>query len=245
MDHETEHESDLPERSDSDPDRDEASDGVEEPTEDEAQGELALIEELDEEALERRRQALAQIRQWGDPILRSTASEVSEFGPALEVESQQMIELMRDALGVGLAATQLGALRRVLVYQAGLEVEPVALVNPRIEWRSDETEVAEEGCLSLPGVTVDVERSARVRVSARSSDGSELELEAEGLEARVIQHEVDHLDGVLILDRTVPDQRRGAVVALREGGTFEPADLLPDPEPEADPEAAAPPPAER
>ena len=192
----------------------------------EAKGQLAAEHELDEEALERRRVALAQIRQWGDPVLRSAASPVAEFTPELGVEAERMIGLMKDALGVGLAATQLGALRRLLVYQAGMEEEPRALVNPSIEWSSEELETAEEGCLSLPGISVDVERPARIRVTARELDGGELEIEAEGLEARVIQHEVDHLNGVLILDRTIAEQRRGAVAALREGGTFEPADLL-------------------
>ena len=128
-----------------------------------------------------------------------------------------MGELMHDALGIGLAATQLGILHRVLVYRAYVDDPITALVNPVIEWRSEELEVAEEGCLSLPGVHVEVERPAQVRVRARDETGRELEIEAEGLEARVIQHEVDHLDGVLILDRISKEARKEAMRAMREG----------------------------
>jgi len=218
----------------SDEEAENPDEGAEPEESEEAKGQVVEVEveELDEEALERRRAALAEVHQWGDPVLRSAASPVREFSSELAAEAERMIGLMRDALGVGLAATQLGALRRLLVYQAGPEAEPRALVNPSVEWASEETEVAEEGCLSLLGVSVDVERPAQVRVKAQELDGSEVEIEAEGLEARVIQHEVDHLNGILILDRTVSEQRRGAVAALREGSTFEPADLLPE-EPEA------------
>ena len=124
--------------------------------------------------------------------------------------------LMHDALGVGLAATQLGVLHRVLVYRAYAEDPLTALVNPVIEWRSDELETAMEGCLSLPGVHVEVQRAARVRVSARDERGEPLEFEAEGLPARVIQHEVDHLDGILILDRISRQARKEAMRAMRE-----------------------------
>ena len=133
-----------------------------------------------------------------------------------------MIGLMRDAIGVGLAATQLGTLRRMLVFQVGSEAEPTVLVNPEIEWRSEDATTAEEGCLSLPGVIVDVERPLHVRARGVDVHGEPFSLEASGLEARVIQHEVDHLDGVLMIDRTERDQRRGALKALREGGTFAP-----------------------
>ena len=119
-----------------------------------------------------------------------------------------MGELMGDALGVGLAATQLGALHRVLVYRAYADDELTALVNPVIEAMSDEKELGEEGCLSLPGVHVEVERRVQVRVRARDARGEEIEVEAEGLPARVIQHEIDHLDGVLILDRISRQARK-------------------------------------
>jgi peptide deformylase len=180
------------------------------------------VEGLDADTLERRRHALANVRKFGDPVLRSPASPVEDFGPELAAEVERMVALMHDALGVGLAATQLGVMRRLLVFQAGPDATPTALVNPEIEWSSDELETAEEGCLSLPGVVVDVERPLHVRVRATDAAGDPLEIEASGLEARVIQHEVDHLDGVLMLDRTVPEQRRGALKALRDGGSYSP-----------------------
>jgi len=123
---------------------------------------------------------------------------------------------MSDALGVGLAAPQLGISQRVLVYRVGPDAPVIALVNPELEWQGDEEETFEEGCLSIPGVGVDVDRAVHVRVRARDEDGGERLVEASGLEARVIQHEMDHLDGKLILDRTSRDQRREAMKALRE-----------------------------
>ncbi len=127
-----------------------------------------------------------------------------------------MTELMHDALGVGLAATQLGILHRVLVYRAYPEDTVTALVNPVLEWTSEETELGEEGCLSLPGVHVEVERFARVGVRAQDEAGQELQIEAEGLPARIVQHEMDHLDGVLILDRISREARKEAMRAMRE-----------------------------
>lgn len=179
-------------------------------------------ERREAELVERRQEAMAQVRKFGDPVLKSPASEVSEFGSELEQEGIRMIGLMRDAMGIGLAATQLGVMRRLLVFQAGPDAEPRAIVNPRIEWTSEELITAEEGCLSLPGVVVDVERPLHARVSALATDGSPISLEASGLEARVLQHEIDHLDGVLILDRTVREQRRAAMRALRAGESFSP-----------------------
>jgi peptide deformylase len=178
---------------------------------------------IDQEALERRSAALSQVVKYGDPVLRSAASPVAEFDDELAAEADRMIGLMRDAIGVGLAATQLGTLRRMLVFQVGPDAEPTVLINPEIEWRSEEElATAEEGCLSLPGVIVDVERPLHVRARGVDVHGERISLEASGLEARVIQHEVDHLDGVLMIDRTERDQRRGALRALREGGTFAP-----------------------
>jgi peptide deformylase len=179
-------------------------------------------EGLDQEALERRQAALAQVVKFGDPVLRSAASPVTEFDDRLAGEAERMIGLMRDAIGVGLAATQLGTLRRMLVFQVGSEAEPTVLVNPEIVWRSEDAATAEEGCLSLPGVVVDVERPLFVRARAVDVRGEPQEVEASGLEARVIQHEVDHLDGVLMLERTETEQRKGALRALREGGTYAP-----------------------
>jgi peptide deformylase len=172
--------------------------------------------ELDAETRERRDRALAHVRKLGDPALRASAVPVERFDEALRREVERMGQLMHDALGVGLAATQLGVLHRVLVYRAYPEDPLTALVNPVIEWRSDELEAAEEGCLSLPGVHVEVERAASVRVRARDEHGEELEIEAEGLPARVIQHEIDHLDGVLILDRVSREARKEAMRAMRE-----------------------------
>ena len=190
---------------------------------------------LSEEERERRNLALAQVRQYGDPVLRSRASDVSEFGAELAAEAERMVAIMRDAMGVGLAATQLGVLRRLLVFQAGADARPTAVANPRIEWLSDDLATADEGCLSLPGIAVEVERSLHARVSGVDVDGEPLSIEASGLEARVLQHEIDHLDGVLILDRTTREQRKGAMRALREGETYtpEPPDgeqTHPDPE---------------
>jgi peptide deformylase len=173
-------------------------------------------EELDAETRARRDHALRFVRKLGDPVLRATALPVERFDASLEREVERMGELMHDALGVGLAATQLGVLHRVLVYRAYAEDPLTALVNPVLEWQSEELEAAEEGCLSLPGVHVEVERPARVRVSARDAKGQPIEVEAEGLTARVIQHEIDHLDGVLILDRISREARKQAMREMRE-----------------------------
>lgn len=186
--------------------------------------------ELDAETRERRRLALAQVRRFGDPVLRSPASPVLDFGGELAADAERMVGMMRDALGVGLAATQLGVMRRLLVFQAGPDATPTALANPEIEWRSEVAEVAEEGCLSLPGIVVEVERPLHVRVTGQDTSGERLRIEASGLEARVLQHEIDHLDGVLMIDRAEREQRRGALRALREGTAYSPE---PD-EPEAE-----------
>jgi len=171
---------------------------------------------LEVEMIERREAALAHVVKFGDPVLKSKASPVSNFGPKLHAEVERMYAIMRDGLGVGLAATQLGVLRRLLVFHAGPDGEPSALINPEVEWLSEETAVAEEGCLSLPRVTMDVERPLFARFSGRDMEGAPIVIEAAGLEARVLQHEIDHLDGVLILDRTSRDQRKEAMRILRE-----------------------------
>jgi peptide deformylase len=174
-------------------------------------------EELDAEREARRRLALAQVRQYPDPILRMEAREVEEIDESVTGLVERMRGLMSEARGVGLAAPQLGILRRVLVYQAGEEEPFVALVNPRLVKSGEERVADDEGCLSLGGasVIVEVERSTTIVVEATSPEGEELRIEAEGLEARVIQHELDHLDGVLIIDRTTPEQRREALAKLR------------------------------
>jgi peptide deformylase len=178
--------------------------------------------ELEAELLERREAALAHVVKFGDPVLKSKASPVRDFGPELRAEVERMVAIMRDGMGVGLAATQLGLLRRLLVFQAGPDSEPTALINPEIEWRSDEVVVAEEGCLSLPRVSMDVERPLHARFSGLDADGEPIRIEASGLEARVLQHELDHLDGILILDRAPRAQRKGALRALREGDSYSP-----------------------
>ena len=173
-------------------------------------------ERLDPEVAARRAAALAHVRKYGDPVLRSKARPIEVFDDALRKEIARMGALMHDSLGIGLAATQVGALRRVLVYRVEHDSPVNALVNPEIEWSGREKEWMEEGCLSLPGVHVDVERPVRVRVSAQDAGGEPILIEAAGLEARVIQHEIDHLDGVLILDRTSREQRKEAMRTLRE-----------------------------
>jgi peptide deformylase len=173
-------------------------------------------EPVDPEAQARREMALRLVRKYGDPVLRSRALEVDRFDERLADEVRRMGGLMHDAMGIGLAATQVGVMHRVLVYRVEPEAPVAALVNPVIEWSGDETEWSDEGCLSLPGVLVEVERPIHIRVRAHDERGDGLLIEASGLEARVIQHEIDHLDGVLILDRTPRDQRKQAMKELRE-----------------------------
>lgn len=179
--------------------------------------------ELDPEVATRRTAALAHVRTFGDPVLRARALPVERFDDELRAEAARMAGIMHDALGVGLAATQLGVMHRLLIYRVGADAPLAVLVNPRVEWVGDEIEPMEEGCLSLPGVHVDVERPVHVRVGAQDDRGEELVIEASGLEARVIQHEIDHLDGVLILDRTSREQRKTAMRELREREEAAPA----------------------
>jgi peptide deformylase len=173
-------------------------------------------EPLDPEVVERRRQALQHVRQFGDPVLKTRALEVGTFDDELRTQVARMAALMDDALGVGLAATQVGLLNRVFVYRVEPDSPTNAVINPVIEWSSDATEVFEEGCLSLPAVHVDVKRPLHIRVSAQDVEGEPILIEASGLEARVIQHETDHLDGVLILDRISRGDRKDAMRAMRE-----------------------------
>jgi peptide deformylase len=173
-------------------------------------------EELDAERQARRRIALAQVRQYPDPVLRMRAHEVEEFDDDLRQLAERMTGLMGEAAGVGLAANQVGVLRRMFVFQPTVEDEPRAMVNPEIVERSEETEPDDEGCLSMQGVLVPVERNLRVTIEARDLDGEEVRLELEGMGARIVQHELDHLDGTLIIDRTTPDGRREALAVLRQ-----------------------------
>src|SRR5919202_3012374 len=171
-------------------------------------------EHVDPELAARRAAALEHVRKYGDPVLRSKARPVEVFDDALRDEVARMGALMHDSMGIGLAATQVGILHRVLVYRVEHESPVNALINPELEWSGREKEWMEEGCLSLPGVHVDVERPVRVRVRARDPRGKPVVVEAAGLEARVIQHEMDHLDGILILDPTPRDQRKEAMRIL-------------------------------
>ena len=172
--------------------------------------------ELDPETAARRKAALAQIRQFGDPVLRTKARPIERFDDTLREEIERMGHLMDDAIGVGLAATQVGVVHRLLVYRIGHDAQLAALINPEVEWSGRETESMEEGCLSLPRVLVEVDRPVHVRVRALNEHGEPILIEASGLEARVIQHEIDHLDGVLILDGTSREQRKEAMRLLRE-----------------------------
>jgi len=184
------------------------------------QGQVKTDDELDAHAEAARRLALAQIRQYPDPVLRLEASEIVDFDGDLEQLVERMIHLMQDARGVGLAANQVGILRRVFVIQADDDEEPRALVNPVIVERSTDVDEDDEGCLSMQGVVVPVERPVRIRVDAKDEHGQEVTLELEGLPARVAQHELDHLDGVLILDRTTPDGKREALAVLRQSAAL-------------------------
>jgi peptide deformylase len=172
--------------------------------------------ELDAETRERRDAALRHVRKLGDPVLRATALPVERFDEALAAEVQRMGELMHDALGVGLAATQVGVLHRLLVYRVDTDGPLMVLVNPQLTWLSEELELGDEGCLSLPAVHLEIERHAQLRVHAQDETGAPIEIEAEGLEARVIQHEIDHLNGVLILDHVSRHERKEAMRAMRD-----------------------------
>ena len=181
-----------------------------------AEAEPSAHEAADPEVEARRAAALSIVRRFGDPVLRSRATSVDRFDEALRVQVARMGGLLSDALGVGLAAPQVGLSQRLLVYRLGPEAPLIALINPEVEWHSDDRETLEEGCLSIPAVHLDVERPVHLRVRAVDENGAERLVEASGLEARVIQHEIDHLDGVLILDRVSRDERKEAMRALRE-----------------------------
>ncbi len=173
-------------------------------------------ERLDPETRARRDAALRLVRKFGDPVLKSRALPVERFDDALLREVGRMGQVMHESLGIGLAATQVGVMHRVLVYRVEPDAPIAAVVNPELEWASREKEAMEEGCLSLPGVLVEVDRPVHVRVRGRDERGEPLLIEASGLEARVIQHEMDHLDGVLILEKTSRDERKQAMRILRE-----------------------------
>src|SRR4029453_7681157 len=171
-------------------------------------------EELDPEREARRQLALAQIRQYPDPVLKMEARPVEEFDDDLQRLVARMKDLMKDANGVGLAATQVGVLRRVFVFAPDDE-RVFAVVNPEVTTRSDETDLDDEGCLSIQGVTVPVERSTAIRLEGRDEQGKEVALDLEGMAPRIVQPEFAPLDGTLMIDRTNPEARREAMAALR------------------------------
>ena len=167
-----------------------------------------------QEAGRREREARREIRVIGDPVLREHAQEVTTFDRGLRKLAKRMIRVMHDAPGVGLAAPQIGVLQRLLVYD--VDDDPQALVNPVLDEFSEESEESDEGCLSLPGVTMPVERPVSLRVRGFDASGEPVDYRAEGLKARVIQHEYDHLEGVLIVDRTTRSARAAALRELRD-----------------------------
>jgi peptide deformylase len=175
--------------------------------------EVAENGDVDAERLVRKRIALAQVRQFGDPVLRMRAGEVETFDEELERLAERMTALMHDADGIGLAATQVGVLRRLFVFSD--DGEDRVLVNPVIVDATGEPELDEEGCLSLGTVRVPVERRLTVTIEGKDAVGKDLRLELEGMSARVVQHELDHLDGVLIIDRTDVQSRKDAMAQLR------------------------------
>jgi peptide deformylase len=167
------------------------------------------------EAAARSQAAQREIRVVGDPVLRDRARVVESFDNGLRKVAFRMIQIMRDAPGIGLAAPQLGVQKRLIVYEVDDE-EPRILVNPEITWTSEDAAELDEGCLSVPGVMVPVVRAAGIEVAGQDVHGEAVRFHTEGLKARVIQHEVDHLEGVLILDRTGRRERAAAMRELRD-----------------------------
>jgi peptide deformylase len=171
-------------------------------------------EELDPEREARRRFALAQIRQYPDAALKMEARPVEEFDEQLVKLVERMKQLMHDASGIGLAATQVGVLQRLFVFQPE-DGDAQAVVNPELQDVSDETDIADEGCLSIQGITVPVERALSLTLVGKDEHGADVRFELDGYEARCAQHETDHLDGVLMIDRTTPEARKEALAILR------------------------------
>jgi peptide deformylase len=173
--------------------------------------------ETSEERRAHHAMAMRLVRQYPDPALRSPAAGVDEVDAEVRQLAERMTDIMRRSHGVGLAATQIGVMRRVLVYRLSSEDEPRVIVNPELADMSDDTDVDTEGCLSLLGgeLQVPVERSLRLVLTGLDESGDPVRVEAEGMEARVLQHEVDHLNGILIIDRAAKEDRRAAMRELR------------------------------
>lgn len=159
--------------------------------------------------------AVLPIRGFGDPVLRQMAREVEAVTGVHRRLVDDMRATMRGASGVGLAAPQVGVLERIFVWE--VEDASGALINPVITAHSEEVVADEEGCLSLPGVAYPVERRAGARIEGLDEMGRRVEIESKGLLARVFQHEIDHLDGILFIDRLPPELRREAMAKLTEG----------------------------
>ncbi len=159
--------------------------------------------------------AVLAIRTFGDPVLRSPATDVQEITEIHQRLIADMFDTMRDAPGVGLAGPQVGVMERIFVYEAS-EDDSGVLINPKIVNRSGETEIDDEGCLSLPGLFYPVERSTSIVVEALDEKGEPVTIAASDYKARIFQHEIDHLDGVLFIDRLTDEDRRDALRALRD-----------------------------
>lgn len=154
------------------------------------------------------------ILQWGSPALHERAPLVTAFDDLLRAQARRLCGRLEAADGAGLAATQVGSLRRMFAFRSSREHEADVLVNPRIVWHSSDQAVFLEGCLSFNSVAVAVRRPYAVQVVASDLHGGERELTCEGFEACLMQHEIDHLDGILTLDRAEPAERRRAIMAL-------------------------------
>lgn len=162
------------------------------------------------------------VRMFGDPVLRTRAEEVTEFDETLATLIEDMLETMDENQGVGLAANQVGITRRVFVYDCSHVTEGARghVVNPVWEPIGEEIQIGAEGCLSIPEISKDTERYQKVRVSGVDKAGEPVAFECEGLLARCVQHETDHLDGVLFLQRLTPELRKEAMAEIRNSEWF-------------------------
>lgn len=162
--------------------------------------------------------AAHEIRTFGDPVLKSRAAPVKDFDDSLKQLAEDMLRIMYEAEGAGLAANQIGRLKRIFVaaHEDEGELREFIVVNPVIEERSEAQEKDVEGCLSIPGIGVEVERPVAVTLKGQDLSGASMRVEAEGRLARIFQHEMDHLDGILMLDRTDRESRKSAMREMRE-----------------------------
>jgi peptide deformylase len=162
--------------------------------------------------------AAHEIRTFGDPVLKSRAAPVKDFDDSLKQLAEDMLRIMYEAEGAGLAANQIGRLKRIFVaaHEDEGELREFIVVNPVIEERSEAQEKDVEGCLSIPGIGVEVERPVAVTLKGQDLSGAPMRVEAEGRLARIFQHEMDHLEGILMLDRTDRESRKSAMREMRE-----------------------------